>query len=128
MQHADLGGGEADPERVVHQLAHPRDLLAQRVVEALDRPRLGAQHRVAEVADLGQGGVAARGGLGIELGFRLGFGFGPGLGVGVGLEPRLGSGSVRLGLRIGLGETSVSGHLIAASLRVDVDAHADPAA
>ena len=37
MQDADLGGGEADAERVVHQHAHARDLVAQRVVEALDR-------------------------------------------------------------------------------------------
>ena len=35
----ELRGGEADAERVVHQLAHPPDLLDERVVEALDLER-----------------------------------------------------------------------------------------
>ena len=42
VQDADLGGGQPDAERVDHQLAHPRDLGAQRVVEAVHRPRPGA--------------------------------------------------------------------------------------
>ena len=65
---ADLGGGQADPDRVVHQVAHAHDLLAQRVVEVLDRARFRAQHRVAELADMRERRRAPRRGLGIELG------------------------------------------------------------
>ncbi len=36
---ADLGGGEPDPVGVVHQAAHPEDLLAQRGVEVVDLQR-----------------------------------------------------------------------------------------
>ncbi len=67
MQHADLRRGQADAERVVHQLAHALDLRRERVVEALDRQRLGAQHRVAELAHVAQRGVAPRARLGVEL-------------------------------------------------------------
>ena len=64
---ADLRGGEPDPQRVVHDLAHPADLLGERVVEALDVQRAAAQHRVAVLADQLQGRVAAGAGLRIEL-------------------------------------------------------------
>ena len=67
MEHTHLVGGEADAERVVHQLAHPRHLRAQPLVEALDGQRARAQHRVAELAHMAQGGVAAGARLGIEL-------------------------------------------------------------
>src|SRR3954454_1695546 len=60
MQRADLGGREADADRVDHQPPHPRDLLAQRLVEDLDGPRRRAQHGVAELADMAQRGLAAR--------------------------------------------------------------------
>ncbi len=72
MQHADLVGGEADAERVAHELAHALDLGAQLIVEALDLERAGAQHGVAELAHAAQRGVAARAHLGVELGARLG--------------------------------------------------------
>ena len=67
VQHADLRGRQPDPERVLHQLAHALDLSAQRLVEAVDRERARAQHRVAELAHVAQRRVAARAGLGIEL-------------------------------------------------------------
>ena len=72
VQDADLGGGQADAERAVHQLAHARDLVAQRVVDPLHRPRAGAQHRVAELAHVGERRRAAGRELRVEL--RLGFG------------------------------------------------------
>ncbi len=69
MQHPELGGGEPDPEGVVHQLAHAHDLLLEVLVEALDRQRGGAQHGIAELAHVTQRGVAAGARLGIELGW-----------------------------------------------------------
>src|SRR3954469_20154450 len=51
VEHADLGGGQADADRVGHQPAHAADLLAQRVVEGFDRDRLGPQDGVAVLAD-----------------------------------------------------------------------------
>ena len=59
MHDAELRRGEADADGVVHDLAHPPDLVAQALVEGLDRPRVRAQHRVAVLADLGQGGSSA---------------------------------------------------------------------
>jgi hypothetical protein len=66
VQGADLGGGQPDAERVVHERAHPRDLVAQRLVEDLHRTRLGTQHGVAEHAHVGQRGAPPRGQLGVE--------------------------------------------------------------
>ena len=66
VQRADLGRGEADAHRVVHERGHPRDLVAQRVVEDLDRPGLRAEHRIAELAHVRERRRAARGELGIE--------------------------------------------------------------
>ena len=63
---ADLGRGEADPERVVHELPHAADLLAQRVVEAVDRQRAAAQDRVAVLADELERRVAPRTRLRVE--------------------------------------------------------------
>ena len=63
---ADLGGGEADAERVVHDLAHPADLLGQRLVEALDVQRAAAQDRVAVLADELERRVAAGARLRVE--------------------------------------------------------------
>ena len=60
VHHAELGGGEADPERVVHQLAHALDLVGERRVERSTGQRAAAQHRVAVLADVPQRGVAAR--------------------------------------------------------------------
>ncbi len=48
-----------------------RDLVAQLVVEAVDRARLGAQHGVAELADVLERRTAPRGRLGIQGGRRL---------------------------------------------------------
>src|SRR3954464_4535057 len=59
VERADLRGGEADPDRVDHQPPHPRDLLAQRVVEDLDLAPPGAQDGIAELADLAQRELAA---------------------------------------------------------------------
>ena len=67
VQDADLGGGQPDAERVDHQLAHPRDLRAQRLVEAIDRARPRLEHRIAELPHLGQSGAAPCGDLRIEL-------------------------------------------------------------
>ena len=71
VHQADLRRGEPDPERVVHQLAHAADLLAQRVVEAVDGERAAAQHGVAVLADEPQRGVAAGARLGVERGVLL---------------------------------------------------------
>ena len=86
MHDADLGGGQAHADRVVHQVAHPLDLLPELVVEPVDRARPGAQHRVAELADLGERRGPPGRGLGIELGpFRPGLVAGLGLGLDAGL-------------------------------------------
>ena len=71
MQHADLGCRQSDAERVVHQLAHPCDLLAKRVVDPLDRPRLRLQHRIAELAHVRERRRPPRRDLGIELGLGV---------------------------------------------------------
>ena len=63
---AELRGGEPDAERVVHQLAHPLDLVGERGVEHLDRPGAAAQHRVAVLAHVPQRRLASRAGRGIE--------------------------------------------------------------
>ena len=76
VQHAHLGGGEADAERVLHEQPHARDLVAQGVVEAVHRPGLGAQHRIAVLAHVGQRRAPACGDLGIEFGLGLGLAFG----------------------------------------------------
>src|SRR4051794_15690780 len=67
-QAADLGGGEADPERVLHEVAHRRDLAAQVVVEDLDLPRRRLQDRVAPLRDVSERGLAPRLHLGGQLG------------------------------------------------------------
>ena len=64
---AELGGGQADAERLVHQPLHPAHLVLERRVEHLDLAGAAAQHRVAVPAHVAQRGVAARAGLGIEL-------------------------------------------------------------
>src|SRR5204863_7690178 len=51
MQHAELRRRQADAEGILHQLAHARDLLTQRVVDLLDRTRPRPQDRIAEPAD-----------------------------------------------------------------------------
>ena len=66
VEHADLGRGQPDPESVAHERAHPRDLLAQAIVEDLDRARLRLQHRIAEHAHVRERGVTPRGDLRIE--------------------------------------------------------------
>jgi hypothetical protein len=70
VQNADLRGGEPDSQRVVHQQAHAPDLVTQRIVKALDRTRLGLEHRVAEFANVGKRCVAPSNHLGIQLGLR----------------------------------------------------------
>src|SRR5437667_6392432 len=60
VEGADLGGRQADPDGLVHEPAHARDLLAQRVVEGVDLARPRAQDGVAELADLAQRGLATR--------------------------------------------------------------------
>ena len=50
MQNPQLGGCQAHPQRVVHELAHARDLLLQRLIEAVDRHGAGAQDGIAELA------------------------------------------------------------------------------
>ena len=55
-QRAHLGSGEADAARVVHDRDHALGLVLQHLVERGDRERGGAQHGVADLADLGQGG------------------------------------------------------------------------
>src|SRR5262245_26677151 len=67
VQHSELGRGQPDAERVVHQIAHALDLRLQRLIEALDGERAGAQHRVSQLAHLAQRGIAPRARLGIEL-------------------------------------------------------------
>jgi hypothetical protein len=62
----ELGRREADPERVVHELAHAPHLLAQRVVEALDGQRAALERGVAVLADEAQRGVAPRARLGVQ--------------------------------------------------------------
>src|SRR3712207_8051314 len=54
------------PYTTLFRSAHPRDLLAQVGVEALDRQRARAQHRIAELADDAQRGVAPPLHLGVE--------------------------------------------------------------
>ena len=46
------GAARPDAAGVVHDRDHPLGLLAQRLVELGDRQRGGAQHRVADLADL----------------------------------------------------------------------------
>ena len=67
VQDSHLGGGQADAERVAHQLAHALDLAPQRVIEALDRDRAGAQHGIAQLAHVRQRRVAAGARLLVEL-------------------------------------------------------------
>jgi hypothetical protein len=66
VQHANLGGGQPDAQGVVHERAHAHDLLAQALVEDLDRARLGLQHRIAEHAHVRERGVAPCDDLRIE--------------------------------------------------------------
>ena len=67
FEHTHLRRGQPDPERISHQLTHPRDLGPQRVIEAVHGPGAGAEDRIAELAHVGEGGRAACGNLGIEL-------------------------------------------------------------
>src|SRR5450755_321180 len=67
IEHAHLGGRKSDPERVGHQFAHPRDLVAQRVIKSRHGARAGAQHRIAEFAHMGQSSRPPRRDFGIEL-------------------------------------------------------------
>ena len=120
------------------------DLVAQRVVEVLDRARLGLQHRVAELAHVRERGIAPGDDLGVELRFgvrfavvlrldfhliarRQGFGLGQGFALGQGLfvlnliecfVSHLES--IRVGPR-----TTASQTVPWSSLRVDVDAERD---
>ena len=71
VKDAHLVGRQAHADRVDHELAHALDLVAQCVVEALDRPRPRAQHRLTELPDMRQSGGTARRHLGIELGLLL---------------------------------------------------------
>ena len=48
---AELRCREPHPEGVGHDPGHPRDLVAQRLVEAVDGRRAALQHRVAVAAD-----------------------------------------------------------------------------
>ena len=66
MHDPELRGREPDPERVVHELAHPPHLFAQRVVEALDGQRPALERGVAVLAHEPQRGVAARARLGVQ--------------------------------------------------------------
>ncbi len=67
VQDPDLRRRQADAQRVVHQLPHPRGLGGEPLVKALDRERAGPQDGVAQLAHLRQGRVAARPYLGVEL-------------------------------------------------------------
>jgi lactose/L-arabinose transport system permease protein len=71
---ADLGGGEADAEGVVHDLAHAADLLGEPLVERRDLERAAAQDGVAVLADELEGGVAPGSRLRVDpVAERLGF-------------------------------------------------------
>ena len=75
MQDTDLRGRQPDADRVDHQPPHPRDLILQRLVEALHGSSPGAQHGVAKLPDLGERGRTPRGSRGVErwvLFFRIG--------------------------------------------------------
>ena len=71
VKDAHLVGRQAHADRVDHELAHALDLVAQCVVEALDRARPRAQHRLTELLDVRQSGGTAGRHLGIELGLLL---------------------------------------------------------
>ena len=66
LRDADLGGGEADAERVVHERGHAIDLVAERVVEAIDLSGPALQDRVAVAADVSKSRSAPGSNLGIE--------------------------------------------------------------
>ena len=63
---AELGRGEPDAERVVHDRHHPLDLGGELGTEVLHRRGRRAQHRVAELADVGKRVAAALERLGVE--------------------------------------------------------------
>jgi hypothetical protein len=67
LQDSDLGGGQADPVGVDHELLHPFGEPAEVVVELLDRAGDHLQCRVRILPDLGERKPAARLALGIEL-------------------------------------------------------------
>jgi len=67
LEHADLGGGEADAAGVVHQALHPRDEASQLVVELLHGARLQLQRSVRILADLREGKPPPSLVLGVQL-------------------------------------------------------------
>jgi hypothetical protein len=66
-QNTDLGRGEPDPVRVLHQLPHALGQTPEVVVELLGLARLHTQDRVGILADLRQRKPAPRKLLGVEL-------------------------------------------------------------
>jgi hypothetical protein len=68
VQDAELGRGQPDPERVVHERAHARDLLAQASSKTSTGRACALQHRIAEDAHVRERGVAPRGDLRVEGG------------------------------------------------------------
>ena len=66
-QHADLGRGQPDTARVLHQRCHAGDESLQVAVELRDLVRLQPQRAVAVLADLREGELPSRLGLGVEL-------------------------------------------------------------
>ena len=69
VQHAELGRGQADPERVVHQLAHPLELSAAGARRSARRgPRWRAARGRRSLRTTAQRRVASGPRLGIELG------------------------------------------------------------
>jgi hypothetical protein len=55
LRDAQLGGGQADADRVLHDPCHPADLPAQRVVEAVHGGGARLEHGIAELANEGHG-------------------------------------------------------------------------
>ena len=68
MHHTELGGGQADPDRVAHDRDHPLSLALELGTEAGDLRGARLQHRVPERADLRQSSGPPLTRLGIELG------------------------------------------------------------
>ena len=68
---SELRRGQTDPERVVHQVAHPPHLGGERGVEHLDRPGAGPERRVAVLAHVPERRLTPGAGLGIEPVLRL---------------------------------------------------------
>src|SRR6266511_3928848 len=70
-EHSDLGGGEPDAVRILHQLAQARGEPLEVVVEVLHRRRLHPEDGVRVLADLGERELAPGLALGLELGIEL---------------------------------------------------------